>query len=387
MRLVFALGALSLMGPTPLAAAPVEVPVELAMPAPTPLSGRLIIFAEPAKPGEKSPDSVDADPFAGTPTAVAAREVRSLSTGQVATVDTETDSVPEAWSKLPPGRYHVQAVLDVNHDYNYFGRGAGDVVSQVTDVNLPGTVAPLHLSRVLPDTDPFANLKPDERADLAKVVPVDFVSPALSAFWGRPIHMRAAIALPPDYNPSAAKTWPTVYLTHGFGAGYHGVEWLAAKHLELMSEGQIPPMIWVSLDESFPSGTHEFADSVNNGPWGQALTTELIPWLEQHYRMDARPSGRFLTGHSSGGWATLWLQTRYPQVFGGTWSTSPDPSDFHDFTGADLYRPNANVYVDASGKPIPLVRMNGREVANFEDFARLEAVLGPVGGQMASFDW
>ena len=103
--------------------------------------------------------------------------------------------------------------------------------------------------------------------------------------------------------------------------------------------------------------------------------------------MDARPSGRFLTGHSSGGWATLWLQTRYPKIFGGTWSTSPDPSDFHDFTGADLYRPNANVYVDASGKPIPLVRMNGKDVANFEDFAKLEAVLGPVGGQMASFDW
>ena len=56
-------------------------------------------------------------------------------------------------------------------------------------------------------------------------------------------------------------------------------------------------------------------------------------------------------------------------------------SDFHDFTGADLYRPNANVYADASGKPIPLVRMNGKDVANLEDFARLEAVLGPVGGQ------
>ena len=53
--------------------------------------------------------------------------------------------------------------------------------------------------------------------------------------------------------------------------------------------------------------------------------------------MDANASGRFLQGHSSGGWATLWLQTRYPKIFGGTWSTSPDSSDFHDFTGPDLY--------------------------------------------------
>jgi S-formylglutathione hydrolase FrmB len=386
-RLILALGTFALTAAAPPPAAPVEVPVELAVPSATPMSGRLIIFAEPAKPGEKTPESVDANPFAGTPTAVAARDVRSLSAGQVATVDTETDVVPQAWSKLPPGRYHVQAVLDVNHDYNYFGRGAGDVVSTVTDLNLPGPVAPLELSKVIPDSDPFASLGPDQHAYLAKVVPVDFVSPVLSAFWGHPIHMRAAIALPPDYDPKGRKTWPTVYLTHGFGAGYHGVEWLAAQHLMLMSKGEIPPMIWVSLDESSPTGTHEFADSVNNGPWGEALTTELIPWLERHYRMDSRASGRFLTGHSSGGWATLWLQTRYPKIFGGTWSTSPDPSDFHDFTGADLYRPNANVYVDPAGKPIPLVRMNGKDVANFEDFAKLEAVLGPVGGQMASFDW
>jgi S-formylglutathione hydrolase FrmB len=389
-RLLLAFAALGLSTAAAPAAVPVEVPVQLAVPSPTPLSGRLIIFAEPAKTGDKTPEEVDANPFAGTPTAVAARDVRSLSSGQVATVDADTDSVPQAWSKLPAGRYHVQAVLDANGDYNYNGRDAGDVVSEVADVSLPGPITPLQLSKVVPAKDPYVVRRPDMQAlaaYLPKTVPVDFVSPKLSAFWGRPIHMRGWIALPPGYDANGKTTWPTVYQTHGFGGSYESARWTAASRLKLMADGQISPMIWVALDESSPTGTHEFADSVNNGPWGEALTTELIPWLEAHYRMDARPSGRFLTGHSSGGWATLWLQTRYPTIFGGTWSTSPDPSDFHDFTGADLYRPGANVYVDAHGKPIPLVRMNGKEVANFEDFAKLEAVLGPVGGQMASFEW
>jgi S-formylglutathione hydrolase FrmB len=149
----------------------------------------------------------------------------------------------------------------------------------------------------------------------------------------------------------------------------------------------MPPMIWVFLDQSSATGTHEFADSVNNGPWSEALTTELIPQLESRYRMDARPSGRFLTGHSSGGWATLWLQTRYPKIFGGTWSTSPDPSDFHDFTGVDLYAPNANVYRRADGSAYPLVRDKGKVQASYEAFAKLERVLGEYGGQMASFEW
>jgi hypothetical protein len=146
-------------------------------------------------------------------------------------------------------------------------------------------------------------------------------------------------------------------------------------------------MIWVMLDESLPTGTHEFADSVNDGPWGTALTTEFIPYLESKYRMDARPSGRFLQGHSSGGWATLQLQVNYPRIFGGTWSTSPDPSDFHDFTGIDLYAPNANVYHRPDGTPYPLVREHGHVIATFEQFAKLEEVLGSYGGQIASFEW
>jgi S-formylglutathione hydrolase FrmB len=390
MRQYLAIAALALTAAVAPATTRVEVPVEISVQSPTAYAGRLIIFATIAKAGEKAPDSVDANPFAGSPTAVAARDVASLSEGQVATIDTQVDSVPEAWSKLPPGRYHVQAVLDVNGDYNYRGRDAGDLVSPVTDVTLPGPIAPLRLSKVLSAEDPFAASTPERKAIAAflpKVVPIDFVSPKLSAFWGRPIHMRGSIALPPDYEANGARTWPTVYQIHGFGGGAVSARWTAASRLKLMSEGQIPPMIWVALDESSPTGTHEFADSVNNGPWGEALTTELIPWLEAHYKMDARPLGRFLTGHSSGGWATLWLQSRYPAIFGGTWSTSPDPSDFHDFSGVDLYRPNANVYVDAKGKPIPLVRMNGKDVADLQDFAKLEAVLGPVGGQMASFDW
>ena len=93
-----------------------------------------------------------------------------------------------------------------------------------------------------------------------------------------------------------------------------------------------------------PAPAPILADSVNNGPWGAALTTEFLPYLESKYRMDARPTGRFLNGHSTGGWATLQFQVNYPTIFGGTWSTSPDPSDFHDFTNADLYAPQANLY-------------------------------------------
>jgi len=378
----------------PAAADSVLIPVTATAATGGPVSGRLIVFARKVAPDSKPEAAIDTSPFSPTETAVAAREVSALAPGQTAIVDAETDSFPAPFSKLPPGTYRFQAVLDRNHDYNYGGRGPGDVLSPVVEVRLPGPVPALVLRDVIPERDPragFAQLPEAERApalaayDAAQ--PVDFVSAKLSAFWGRPIHMRGWVALPPGYDPHARTTYPTAYLTGGFGSTAASARYVAARMSRRMAAGKMPPMLWVVLDESSPTGTHEFADSVNNGPWGEALTTELIPWLESRYRMDARASGRLLNGHSSGGWATLWLQTRYPKVFGGTWSTSPDPSDFHDFTGIDIYAPGGNAYVDAAGRPIPLVRDQGRDIATVEQFGRLEAVLGAFGGQFASFDW
>jgi hypothetical protein len=193
--------------------------------------------------------------------------------------------------------------------------------------------------------------------------------------------------LPPGYDAGSTTRYPTVYWTHGFGGSLPSAKLSGERIYARMATGKMPPMIWVMLDESLPTGTHEFADSVNDGPWGEALTTEFIPYLEAKYRMDAKPSGRFLQGHSSGGWATLQLQVNYPRVFGGTWSTSPDPSNFHDFTGVDLYAPHANVYHRADGTAYPLVRNHAQVTATFEQFAKMERVLGEYGGQMASFNW
>jgi S-formylglutathione hydrolase FrmB len=372
----------------------------------TPTSGRLLLFAVEAKAAEANAktesdgksttvDEVDANPFSATQTSVAARDISRWAPGQINDIDADQLAFPDGFSQLPPGDYYVQAVLDTQRSYNYLGRGAGDLVSAVVKLHLPAASVPtLTLAKALPARDPWklsASSPAQARDALAEArqhaTPIDFVSPALSAFWGRPITMRGQVLTPPGYDAKAGKRYPTVYYTQGFGGNNDRVAGPLVNVYAAMKQGQMPPMIWVFLDESSPTGTHEFADSVNNGPWGQALTTELIPQLETQYRMDAKPSGRFLNGHSSGGWATLWLQTRYPKLFGGTWSTSPDPSDFHDFTGIDLYAPHANAYRKPDGSAYPLVRDHGKVLGTFEQFAKLEHVLGSYGGQLGSFEW
>jgi S-formylglutathione hydrolase FrmB len=284
-------------------------------------------------------------------------------------------------------------VLDVDHTYNYQGRIPQDWISGV--VSLPSWTPGSGAEPVLTlDHHPEENPRRVAMVSAAKaqIKPgvaqyEEFLSPMLSRFWGRPVSIKAWMILPPGYDEHSAVTYPTAYWTHGFGGDAEGamVEGLMLR--TRMADGKMPPMIWVMLDESIPQGTHEFADSVNNGPWGAALTTEFIPYLEAKYRMDARPTGRFLNGHSSGGWATLQLQVNYPDVFGGTWSTSPDPSDFHDFTGPDLYAPATNMYRRPDGSPVPIIRDKDKVLATFEELTHVEDVLGAYGGQVASFDW
>ena len=354
-----------------------------------PASGRLLIFLEPGS-GAKS---VQANEFHPSATSIAAIEISDLKPGASIDIDTDSLAFPAPFSSLKPGTYEAQAVLDVNHTYAYDGAEPGDLQSEV--VALPdwtpgtGTEPTFVLSHVVEARAPRPSpLKPDELAAAEKATSeVDFISPALTSFSGRETHIRGWIVLPRGYAEHAKAHFPTVYWTHGFGAKLDTIHPFAVSIAARMNAGKMPPMIWIFLDESLPTGTHEFADSVNNGPWGHALTAEFIPWIEAKYRMDAKPSGRFLQGHSSGGWATLQLQVNYPQIFGGTWSTSPDPSDFHDFSGVDLYADHANVYHRPDGTLYPLVRNHQDVVATLEEFGHQERVLGAYGGQMASFDW
>jgi hypothetical protein len=104
----------------------------------------------------------------------------------------------------------------------------------------------------------------------------------LSDFWGRPITMRAGVVLPPGYAKDPRRHYAAVYQVHGFGGNHTGAWRQAAGLNQRMSEGKQAEMIHVFLDGSFPTGHHEFADSVNNGPWGRALTQEFIPHLKNN---------------------------------------------------------------------------------------------------------
>jgi len=103
-------------------------------------------------------------------------------------------------------------------------------------------------------------------------------------------------------------------------------------------------------------------NSVNVGPYGDAIMQELIPEVEKRFRVMREPYARVLSGGSTGGWESLALQILHPDFFGGTWSSCPDSVTFTDVEGINIYKDtNAFYTVNANGW-LKVPTINSREV-------------------------
>ena len=284
---------------------------------------------------------------------------------------------PKSFSEWKPEAGKIQAVIRFNPWEREVGRGPGNGYSQPVEIEADQTEIPepLLVNRLVP---------PATFSESRWVRLVSIKSVLLSGFHNRPVMMRAAVILPASYYIDKDRRYPTIYTIPGFSGTHRSAQSMKEPIAEDNPQGV--EFLRVILDPSSPLGHHVFADSANNGPWGRALINELIPEIDRRVRTVPEPSARFLTGHSSGGWSSLWLQVMYPETFGGTWSTAPDPVDFRDFQVIDIYRPGEKMYVAADGTRRPIARKSKDEAALwFGDFDHMEEVLGP-GGQLHSFE-
>jgi hypothetical protein len=336
-----------------------------------PFTGRVyvVLSKDPIKEPRSGPNWFSPEPFF-------ARDVKDWQPNQPITLGQEMLGHPHTLTKLPAGTYHIQAIMDFDRGHISFATAEGNGHSQPIKQELK----PPSSGTVKLRIDQVYKAKAFQQTDRVKLV--DIPSPLLSAFHGQPIRLRAGVVLPASFDAKSQRKYPVIYEVPGF-SGTHFSAFRAAERKATDVAGI--DFLYVVLDPSCRLGHHVFADSENNGPCGQALISELVPHIEKEYRGLGSPAGRFVTGHSSGGWSSLWLQVRYPDFFGGVWSTAPDPVDFRDFQRIDLTRPEANLFVDDKGQSRPIARRGQKSVLTFKEFSDMEVVMGH-GGQLASFE-
>ena len=301
-----------------------------------------------------------------------AKDVKDWKPGDELTLDASAVSTVPV-EKIKPGTYFAQAVIDRDLGGRSFTNSPGNLYSKPVKLAFdPKTTGKVPLKLDQTATEP--KFPETENVKLLEVE-----SARLTKFHGKPMTLRAGVILPPSFATAAAKRYPVVYDIPGFGGTHFGALGVAGRKPWDVAGTE---MIWVVLDPSCRLGNHTFADSDNNGPCGTALVEELIPELEKRFRGSGT---RFVTGHSSGGWASLWLQVAYPDTFHGCWSASPDAMDFRDFQRIDVYNSGSNAFVDSTGTRRPIARRGGKPVLFWKGFSDMEVVMGR-GGQLASFE-
>lgn len=338
-----------------------------------PFTGRVYLFFNGQNNDEprQGPDWFHPEPFV-------ALDVKNWNPAEQFSISPATAgllSFPQPLAELDLKNSRVQAVVRLNPHDRDVGTGPGNGFSAQTAaapaVNPPGIE--LVVNQIVPEPI-FKN------SDRCRELVVR--SDLLSQFHGREVFLKAAVQLPASYQSAPERRFPVILVVPGFGGDHYSVA--SAAPVQEQNERGVE-FIRVTLNPSCARGHHVFADSANNGPVGKAFITEFLPQLDKEYRTVAMPTARFLTGHSSGGWSTLWLQTTYPESFGGTWSTAPDSVDFTDFQRVDLYQPSANLFRDEMGNRRPLGRDKETILLWSDRFCDMEHVLG-YGGQMQSFE-
>lgn len=337
-----------------------------------PASGRLVVMT--ARKGSRVGEAEPLDgPFWDDPQPMFGIDVKDLSPGTPVVIDDGATSFPAAVSRLAPGTYRVQAMLDMKRENSSWRREEGNLFTSAAAELVVKEGAAASVELVL------------DRAVAAEALPVqagvEFVevkSKLLSEFHGRDVMLRAGVVLPRGFDPG--RKYAAVYEVPGFGGDHRGVLG-AANRRDRVPENQAfgelsRKAFWIVLDPESPNGHTLFADSANNGPCGRALVEELIPAIEAKFPLVAAPAARMLRGHSSGGWSTLWLALNYPETFGACWSSAPDPVDYHAMQAGNIYE-NANMYTDAAGKDIPSLRTSARVAMSVRQENLMEEVLGP----------
>lgn len=334
-----------------------------------PYTGRVFVFTSRSRRGEPR---MGPDWFRPAP--MFAIDVKDWHPGKPLRFDDAAISFPTVLSRIDADGLRLQAVLPINPDAREPGTGAGNGISDVVELTpelIRAGPVRLHIHKPVRQRGFRGN---------DRVRPFELASRLLGKFHGRDVKLSGAVILPEEYAARSETRFPTLYIMPGFGQTAR----TAGFYTRPTGEGEVP-LVHVLLDADCPTGNHVFADSANNGPYGTALVEELIPWLERQYRLIPEPTARFLTGHSSGGWASLWAQITHADYFGGVWATSPDPVDFRDFQQIDIYAPNANMFRDEQGRPRPLARVGDRVAIWYKDFSDMEEPLG-AGGQLGSFE-
>jgi hypothetical protein len=366
-------------------------------------------------------------------------DVEGLKPGEPAIIDLNAFGYPiRNLMQIPAGEYWVQAMFNRYVTYNLanghtvklprsweagqnFRREPGNFYSIPQKVTISPVLKETVVVEMTEENPPM-----DKPKDTKYIKHIQMKSEKLSEFWGRDMYLGAHILLPHGFEEHTEAKYP-VMIFHGhwhqnFGGfrttppdpdlkpvyssrfdleGYNIIQQQEAYDFyQKWISDDFPRFIVVDIQHANPYYDDSYAvNSANLGPYGDAITYELIPHIEKLFRGQGESWSRFLYGGSTGGWESLAAQVMYPDEYNGCFAACPDPIDFRAYTMVNIYEDENAYYYDGKYRKVPrpgrrdylgnvttsLMDMNHRELAlgtnsrSGDQWDIWEAVYSPVG--------
>lgn len=320
------------------------------------------------------------------------KNVEQWAIGTTQSIAEEAYGFPkERLSQIPSGDYYVQVLL---HKYETFKLKNGKVVKLPMDRgegqhwNLaPGNIyskpIKIHFD---PKNTEVVQLTIDqiippiiEPTDSKYIKHIKIQSKLLTEFWGRPMYLGAHILLPEGFDTHQNVKYPlAIYHGHfpsdisGFSTtppnpnlipdtsarfnitGYNKIQEEEAYQFYKQWTGpNFPRVLAIEIQHATPYYDDSYAvNSANMGPYGDAITYELIPEIEKQFRGIGQGWARFTYGGSTGGWEALAVQVFYPNEYNGAYAACPDPIDFNHYTTINIYKDENAYYAKSDFKDL-----------------------------------
>lgn len=355
-------------------------------------------------------------------------DVKGWGSGEAIIVGDSAFGYPiERLSEVPAGTYYAQALLNRYKDFNLstghtvslppemgegqqWNRKPGNFYSTPVKIDIGNnrSKVSIHMSeKIEPITPP---------EDTKYIKHIKMKSELLTDFWGEPVEMGAHVLLPEGFEEHPEAQYPII-IFHGhhpadFGGfrttppdpdmkpeynerfgidGYNiTVQQEAYDFYRQWISDDFPRVIIVEIQHANPYYDDSYAvNSANIGPYGDAITYELIPYIEREFRGIGEGWSRFLYGGSTGGWEALAAQVFYPDEYNGCFAACPDPIDFRAYCLVNIYEDTNAYYYESDFKKA--LRPGHRDYlghvnASLKEMNHRELALGTLGRSGQQWD-
>jgi enterochelin esterase-like enzyme len=142
---------------------------------------------------------------------------------------------------------------------------------------------------------------------------------------GQNTHGSYLLYLPADYDISNKK-YPVIYWLHGGNGNSREGNWMCARMNDAMKKGEMPKSIIVFV-QGLPVGWYNNSKD-GSMPVEDVIIRDLIPHIDSTYRTFTSAEARGIEGMSMGGYGSLHLGFKYPELFGVVSSIAPSITTF-----------------------------------------------------------